>query len=160
MAYSGTGKTTFLEKLIPKLKAYGLKIAIVKHDGHRFDIDHEGKDSDRFTKAGADVTGLISSEKAVLMDNRTVDPEEFLKKIDGVDLILTEGFKHGPWPKIMLHRKENGKPMPLRPEECLAVISDVDVEDCENVFPLDDVGKTAAFLLQYIQQNMQHIENL
>ena len=136
MAYSGTGKTTFLEKLIPKLKAYGLKIAIVKHDGHRFDIDHEGKDSDRFTKAGADVTGLISSEKAVLMDNRTVDPEEFLKKIDGVDLIL--------------HRKENGKPMPLRPEECLAVISDVDVEDCENVFPLDDVGKTAFFLLQYI----------
>ena len=88
------------------------------------------------------------------------DPEEFLKKIDGVDLILTEGFKHGPWPKIMLHRKENGKPMPLRPEECLAVISDVDVEDCENVFPLDDVGKTAFFLLQYIQQNMQHIENL
>ncbi len=88
------------------------------------------------------------------------DPEEFLKKIDGVDLILTEGFKHGPWPKIMLHRKENGKPMPLRPEECLAVISDVDVEDCENVFPLDDVGKTAVFLLQYIQQNMQHIENL
>ena len=160
VAYSGTGKTTFLEKLIPKLKAYGLKIAIVKHDGHRFDIDHEGKDSDRFTKAGADVTGLISSEKAVLMDNRTVDPEEFLKKIDGVDLILTEGFKHGPWPKIMLHRKENGKPMPLRPEECLAVISDVDVEDCENVFPLDDVGKTAVFLLQYIQQNMQHIENL
>ena len=76
------------------------------------------------------MTGLISSEKAVLMDNRTVDPEEFLKKIDGVDLILTEGFKHGPWPKIMLHRKENGKPMPLRPEECLAVISDVDVEDC------------------------------
>lgn len=107
-------RRTFLEKLIPKLKAYGLKIAIVKHDGHRFDIDHEGKDSDRFTKAGADVTGLISSEKAVLMDNRTVDPEEFLKKIDGVDLILTEGFKHGPWPKIMLHRKETGKPMPLR----------------------------------------------
>lgn len=152
VAYSGTGKTTFLEKLIPKLKACGLKIAIVKHDGHRFDIDHEGKDSDRFTKAGADVTGLISSEKAVLMDNRTVDPEAFLKKIDGVDLILTEGFKHGPWPKIMLHRKETGKPMPLRPEECLAVISDVDVEDCENVFPLDDVEKTAEFLLQYIRR--------
>ena len=81
-------------------------------------------------------------------------------EIDGVDLILTEGFKHGPWPKIMLHRKENEKSMPLRPEECLVVISDVDVEDCENVFPLDDVGKTAVFLLQYIQQNMQHIENL
>ncbi len=151
IAYSGTGKTTFLERLIPKLKARGLKIAIVKHDGHRFEIDHEGKDSDRFTKAGADVTGLISSEKAVLMENRQTDPEEFLKKIDGVDLILTEGFKQGPWPKIMLHRKETGKPMPLLPEECLAVISDVEIPDCENVFPLEEIEKTADFLFRYIQ---------
>ena len=151
VAYSGTGKTTFLEKLIPKLKAYGLKIAIVTHDGHRFDIDHEGKDSDRFTKAGADVTGLISSEKAVLMENRQTDPEEFLKKIDGVDLILTEGFKQGPWPKIMLHRKGTGKPMPLLPEECLAVISDVEILDCENVFTLEEIEKTADFLFRYIQ---------
>ncbi len=151
VAYSGTGKTTFLERLIPKLKARGLKIAIVKHDGHRFEIDHEGKDSDRFTKAGADVTGLISAEKAVLMENRQTDPEEFLKKIDGVDLILTEGFKQGPWPKIMLHRKGTGKPMPLLPEECLAVISDVEVPDCENVFPLEEIEKTADFLFRYIQ---------
>ena len=151
VAYSGTGKTTFLERLIPKLKARGLKIAIVKHDGHRFEIDHEGKDSDRFTKAGADVTGLISSEKAVLMENRQTDPEEFLKKIDGVDLILTEGFKQGPWPKIMLHRKGTGKPMPLLPEECLAVISDVEILDCENVFPLEEIEKMADFLFRYIQ---------
>ena len=151
VAYSGTGKTTFLERLIPKLKARGLKIAIVKHDGHRFEIDHEGKDSDRFTKAGADVTGLISSEKAVLMENRQTDPEEFLKKIDGVDLILTEGFKQGPWPKIMLHRKGTGKTMPLLPEECLAVISDVEILDCENVFTLEEIEKTADFLFRYIQ---------
>lgn len=151
VAYSGTGKTTFLERLIPKLKARGLKIAIVKHDGHRFEIDHEGKDSDRFTKAGADVTGLISSEKAVLMENRQTDPEEFLKKIDGVDLILTEGFKQGSWPKIMLHRKGTGKPMPLLPEECLAVISDVEILDCKNVFPLEEIEKTADFLFRYIQ---------
>lgn len=151
VAYSGTGKTTFLERLIPKLKARGLKIAIVKHDGHRFEIDHEGKDSDRFTKAGADVTGLISSEKAVLMENRQTDPEDFLKKIDGVDLILTEGFKQGPWPKIMLHRKGTGKPMPLLPEECLAVISDVEILDCKNVFPLEEIEKTADFLFRYIQ---------
>ena len=140
-----------MERLIPKLKARGLKIAIVKHDGHRFEIDHEGKDSDRFTKAGADVTGLISSEKAVLMENRQTDPEDFLKKIDGVDLILTEGFKQGPWPKIMLHRKGNGKPMPLLPEECLAVISDAEVMDCENLFRLEETEKTADFLFRYVQ---------
>ena len=151
VAYSGTGKTTFLERLSPKLKARGLKIAIVKHDGHRFEIDHEGKDSDRFTKAGADVTGLISSEKAVLMENRQTDPEDFLKKIDGVDLILTEGFKQGPWPKIMLHRKGTGKPMPLLPEECLAVISDAEVMDCKNLFTLEEIEKTADFLFRYVQ---------
>lgn len=151
VAYSGTGKTTFLERLSPKLKARGLKIAIVKHDGHRFEIDHEGKDSDRFTKAGADVTGLISSEKAVLMENRQTDPEDFLKKIDGVDLILTEGFKQGPWPKIMLHRKGSGKPMPLLPEECLAVISDAEVMDCKNLFTLEEIEKTADFLFRYVQ---------
>lgn len=154
VAYSGTGKTTFLERLIPKLKARGLKIAIVKHDGHRFEIDHEGKDSDRFTKAGADVTGLISSEKAVLMENRQTDPEDFLKKIDGVDLILTEGFKQGPWPKIMLHRKGNGKPMTLLPEECLAVISDAEVMDCENLFTLEEAEKTADFLFRYVQNTL------
>lgn len=154
VAYSGTGKTTFLERLIPKLKARGLKIAIVKHDGHRFEIDHEGKDSDRFTKAGADVTGLISSEKAVLMENRQTDPKDFLKKIDGVDLILTEGFKQGPWPKIMLHRKGNGKPMPLLPEECLAVISDAEVMDCENLFTLEEAEKTADFLFRYVQNTL------
>ena len=154
VAYSGTGKTTFLERLIPKLKARGLKIAIVKHDGHRFEIDHEGKDSDRFTKAGADVTGLISSEKAVLMENRQTDPEDFLKKIDGVDPILTEGFKQGPWPKIMLHRKGNGKPMPLLPEECLAVISDAEVMDCKNLFTLEETEKTADFLFRYVQNTL------
>ena len=76
-----------------------------------------------------------------MMENRQTDPEDFLKKIAGVDLILTEGFKQGPWPKIMLHRKGSGKPMPLLPEECLAVISDAEVMDCENLFTLEqDTG--------------------
>lgn len=148
VAYSGTGKTTFLERLIPVLKEKGLRIAVVKHDGHRFEIDHEGKDSDRFTKAGADVTGLISSEKAVLMENREVSPGEFLKRIRDVDLIITEGFKKEQWPKIMLHRKGTDKAMPLPPKECLAVITDEEVRDCEHVFALEDIDKVAEFLVQ------------
>lgn len=152
VAYSGTGKTTFLEKLIPALKDRGLKIAIVKHDGHRFEIDHEGKDSDRFTKAGADVTGLISSEKAVLMENRGVSPEQFLAKIEGVDLILTEGFKKEKWPKIMLHRKGTGKPMPLEPRECLAVITDDEVEGCDRIFSPEDIEAVADFLINWTKK--------
>ena len=159
VAYSGTGKTTFLERLIPVLKEKGLRIAVVKHDGHQFEIDYEGKDSDRFTRAGADVTGLISSEKAVLMENRKISPEEFLKKIKDVDLIITEGFKKERWPKIMLHRKETGKTMPLPPEECLAMITDVDIKGCEHVFTLDDIGKTAEFLTAMCSKNCRRQED-
>ena len=65
-AWSGTGKTTLIEKLIRELKGRGLRIAVIKHDGHSFDIDHEGKDSWRFTKAGADITMISSAEKTAI----------------------------------------------------------------------------------------------
>ena len=86
-----------------------------------------------------------------MMENRQTDPEEFLKKIDGVDLILTEGFKQGPWPKIMLHRKGTGKPMLLLPEECLAVISDVEILDCKMCSHWKRLRKRQIFLFRYIQ---------
>ena len=60
-AYSGTGKTTLIEQIIPRLRAKGLQLAVIKHDGHRFDIDREGKDSWRFTRAGAEVTVISSA---------------------------------------------------------------------------------------------------
>ena len=96
-AYSGTGKTTFLEKLIPVLKARGLRLCVMKHDAHDFQVDREGKDSWRLTKDGADVTLLTNGQRAVLFENRPVDTEALLGKISDVDLILTEGYKHGPW---------------------------------------------------------------
>lgn len=150
VAFSGTGKTTFLEKLIPEIKKYGLRLAVVKHDAHDFQIDREGKDSWRMTAAGADVTGLISSTKAVLMENRPIEPETLIEKIEDVDLIITEGFKYRGWPKIMLHRVATGKPLPLRPEDCLAVVSDVPVEGCRSFFTLDDAEGVAALIVNYI----------
>lgn len=149
VAYSGTGKTTFLVRLIPELKKRGLKIAVVKHDAHDFEIDREGKDSYKITQAGADVTGLISDHKAVIMENRSVEAWKLLDRIEDVDLILTEGFKHGHWPKIMLHREETGKPIPVDPRECLAVVSDVHVEDAGKLFSFDDVSEVAAYLADY-----------
>mgnify|MGYP000072616355 FL=1 len=82
----------------------------MKHDAHEFEIDREGKDSYRLTAAGADVTGLISAKKAVLMENRPVLPAEIIGKIDQVDVILTEGFKAENWPKILVYRKDSGQP--------------------------------------------------
>jgi molybdopterin-guanine dinucleotide biosynthesis protein MobB len=125
VAYSNTGKTTLLEKLIPELGRRGYRTAVIKHDAHEFEIDREGKDSWRLTKAGAAVTVVASRTKAAIMENRFVPIEELIARIKDVDIILTEGYKHGPWPKIALCRSDNAKPFPLPPEDCLAVMSDL-----------------------------------
>ena len=71
-AYSGTGKTTLIEKVIQNLKHHGLRIAVIKHDGHRFEIDHEGKDSWRFSEAGADISIISSAEQTAVVEKRSL----------------------------------------------------------------------------------------
>ncbi len=147
VAYSGTGKTTLLEKLIPALKARGLRLAVMKHDAHDFDIDREGKDSDRLTKAGADMTLLTSPKKAVVMENRPVEPERLLDQVHDVDLILTEGFKFGDWKKILLVRGATGRGPALDPALCCAVVSDVPIETETPVFGLDETERLADWIV-------------
>lgn len=147
VAYSNTGKTTFLEKLVPELKKRGLRVAVYKHDGHDFDIDKEGKDSWRFTKAGADVTLISSKTKAVIMENRYVDPEELVSRITDVDIIIVEGWKSGPWKKIAMRRQANGKDFPVPVDECFALISDTPVDGYDNVFDINDVEGIADLLI-------------
>lgn len=157
VAFSNTGKTTLLEKLVPELKRRGLRVAVVKHDAHEFEIDHKGKDSWRMTQAGADVTAVASATKAVVMENRFKPIDELLGMIRDVDVILTEGYKHGPWPKIALQRRENGKPLPLPPEECLAIVSDMPVETATPVLGLDDIEKLADIILDYMKNEGRSI---
>ena len=97
IAWSDTGKTTYLENLIPALKKRGVRVAVIKHDGHDFDIDHEGTDSDRFTRAGADVSGIFSDTHTAILLNGHIEAEKliFLISMSGTaDLIITEGCKH------------------------------------------------------------------
>ena len=151
VAFSNTGKTTLLEKLIPELKRRGLRVAVVKHDAHEFDIDHEGKDSWRMTRAGADVTAVASSTKAAIMENRFIPIEELLERIRDVDIVLTEGYKRGPWPKIAIQRRDSGSPLPLPPEECLAVVSDMPVETKTPVLGLDDIPELADIIVAHMK---------
>lgn len=144
-AFSGAGKTTYLERLIPALKAHGLRVGIVKHHGHDTQLDQEGKDSWRFARAGADVTAVVSPGQAAFIENRGLDPEEAVNRIWGVDLILTEGYKHGPWPKIAICRGVGETTVPL--EECVAVVSDKPIDCTVPVFPLDDPEPMAAWLV-------------
>ena len=145
VAYSGTGKTTLIEKLVAELKARGFRTAVIKHDAHEFDIDHEGKDSWRFTRAGADVTVVVSDSKAAIMENRPVALEAILAKITDVDIIITEGYKSGGLPKIALSRSVTGKPLPVPPDQCFAIVTDAPGFDAPEYggvpcFGLDDAG--------------------
>ena len=117
--YSGSGKTTLLEKLIPQLTARGLKVSVIKHAHHGFDIDKPGKDSYRHREAGATEVLLSCGDRWALMHERRDEVEPSLNELIGhlspCDLVLIEGFKQEPVPKLEVYRPENGKP-PLFPE--------------------------------------------
>lgn len=152
-AYSGTGKTTFLEKLIPCLKDMGLRPAAVKHDGHDFRMDRPGTDTFRLAEAGAEAVAIVSGGGFALLERRSRTVEEIAGMLKDVDLILAEGFKHGPYPRIVLYRAGSGLPLAVEPERCLAVASDVPIQAPCPVFPLDDPKPLAEFLAEAVRGN-------
>lgn len=121
-AYSGTGKTTLLVQLIPELKKRGLRIAVIKHAHHNFDVDKPGKDSYELRKAGAAPMLISSSKRTVIMIDNEHEEEPELQNLlqhipaDSVDMVLVEGFKQWPFAKIELHREATGKPL-IYPED-------------------------------------------
>jgi molybdopterin-guanine dinucleotide biosynthesis protein B len=110
-----SGKTTLLEELIPRLTAAGLRVSLIKHAHHRFDIDHPGKDSYRLREAGCSEVLLISDQRWVLMHELRGAPEpsleEQIARFSDCDLVLVEGFKQTPIPKLEVHRPSVGKPL-------------------------------------------------
>ncbi len=118
VAFSGTGKTTLLTRLIRHLRERGVRLAAVKHSHHRFDIDIPGKDSYQLRKAGAGQMLVASRRRwALMVENADDDEEPSLNELighfdqSGIDLILVEGFKHERFAKIELHRPELGHPL-------------------------------------------------
>ena len=153
VARSGTGKTTLLEKLVPLLKARGYRVGVIKHDAHRFDIDHPGKDSHRLTAAGADTMLIAAGDKLALVKQHAAAPpvEELLATyFPDVDIVLTEGFSLGGLPKIELHRGELGRPLICRGDRddltLLAVASDVPLALDVPVLDLNDASAIVDFI--------------
>lgn len=154
VAHSGTGKTTLLERLIPVLKEQGYRVGAIKHDAHRFEIDHPGKDSYRLTAAGADSMLLCSGEKlALVRRHQQPPPIEALLELCGsdLDIILTEGFKQSYLPKIELHRDSLGRPLICRGERhdetLIAVASDTPLELDVPLLDLNDPQQIADFII-------------
>lgn len=149
-AFSGTGKTTLLKKIIPLLKEQGVRIGMIKHAHHDFDIDQPGKDSYELRKAGAEQMLIASSRRWALMVEtpglNEADLTALLQQLDqsSLDLILVEGFKHVPFLKIELHRDSLDKPY-LYPDDdtiiALAIENSKAPVDCR--LPLLDINNPA-----------------
>jgi molybdopterin-guanine dinucleotide biosynthesis protein B len=147
---SGAGKTTLIERLLPALKARGVSVATLKHHAHAEGVDRPGKDTWRHFEAGADRVGLSSPAQAAYFERREEEmpPGEFVAAFfRGADLVLTEGFKRGPFPKIEVARRALSTELVSTPEGGLvAVAADFDPGAPVPRFALDDVESLADFL--------------
>ena len=162
-AFSGTGKTTLLTHLLPLLKNRGLRVGVVKHAHHRFDIDYPGKDSYELRLAGASQM-LVASRKRMAWVKETQEnrPEPVLEEAllaletEHLDLVLVEGFKQAAIPKIELHRASLGKPL-MYPSmsDIIAIATDAPLADKNINLPLLNLNQPveiAEFIIETILQ--------
>ena len=122
-----SGKTTFLAALIPELKALGLRVAVIKHDGHSFLPDREGTDTFRLLEAGAMGTAVFDGEKFQAVKYARVSEAELSALFPEADLILLEGFKYSSWPKIEILRGAVSREPVCDPSTLLALVTDTEV---------------------------------
>jgi molybdopterin-guanine dinucleotide biosynthesis protein B len=153
VGFSGSGKTTYIERLIPVLVSLGLKVGVIKHHSHDFEMDMPGKDTWRHRKAGAAVTVISSPARIgmVMEVDHDHSPEELALLMKGVDLILTEGYKRGPFPKIEIFRPEateNQTPFCLDDPELLAVVTRERLSLPVPVFDFEDLEGVAGLIVR------------
>ena len=152
---SGAGKTALLEKLIRELKARGYRVATVKHDAHSFDIDHPGKDTWRHAQAGSDHVVIASPARLARIQRieRELTLPEIAATINDVDLILTEGYKRGPAPKIEVSRAEKGSELLCTRDELVAIAADRSFDMDVPQFGLDDAAGLVDLVVQRFLTN-------
>jgi len=152
VAKSGSGKTTILEKVITSLKIKGYKLAVIKHDAHRFDMDKPGKDTWRMSQAGADIVAISSPEKVAVIEKveeeRTLDA--VIASLSKVDIILTEGFKRSNKPKIEISRSDVDKELLCEPNELLAIASDISWDVGVPCYHINDVDGVVSEVIKYV----------
>jgi molybdopterin-guanine dinucleotide biosynthesis protein B len=153
--WSGSGKTTLMTALVPELMARGLSVSTIKHAHHEFDVDRPGKDSWRHRQAGAHQVMVASSRRWALMHELRDAPEpsldELVAHMSPVDLLLVEGWKRHPHPKIEVHRPALGKPL-LYPEDpwVVAIASDEALTAPVPLLPLGDPRAVASFISAHL----------
>jgi molybdopterin-guanine dinucleotide biosynthesis protein B len=153
--WSGSGKTTLIEQLIPRFVGRGLKVSLIKHAHHSFDVDQPGKDSYRHRQAGCSEVIVTSSRRWVVMHELRGTPEptmaEQIKHLSPCDLLLVEGFKYEPIPKMEIYREQVGEPL-LHPHDphIVAVASDRKIDTQLPQLNLNDHKAVAEFVLRHV----------
>ncbi len=152
---SGSGKTLFLEKLIPRLEEMGCRVGTIKHDVHGFDIDRPGKDTWRHKQAGAELVLISSPWKLALI--KDVEEERELdelrdKYLEGIDIALTEGYKSGDKPKVEIYRpaEHDGPLCSEEDDDLLTTVINEECEDCDEdeIFSGEEVTRVAELLVK------------
>lgn len=155
---SGSGKTTFLTQLIPELNARGYRVAVIKHHPHTgLETDTPGKDTWRLAQAGAVHVTLAAPDQLVHHQKLTREwsPEEIAATIQGVDLILTEGYKEENLPKVEINRRTHHPTLVSPMADLLAVVSDQRFDVPTPQFDLEDVSGVADLIEDYIASQSQ-----
>jgi molybdopterin-guanine dinucleotide biosynthesis protein B len=152
--WSGAGKTTLISRVIPYLRQQGLRVSVIKHAHHEFDVDVPGKDSWVHRQSGAEEVLVSSANRWALMHELRGAAEpalpELLRKISRVDLVVIEGFKSEPHRKIEVHRQANGKPLLFPGDPAIAgIATDAALETTLPVAHLDDIPAVAAMMRQF-----------
>ena len=158
-AYSGTGKTTLIKKVVKTLKELNYRVSVIKHAHHNFDIDQPGKDSFEIRASGAENMLISSSKRWALMHENIGDSElklidllKILKNLDS-DIILIEGFKSENFPKIELYRKEIGKELLCTSDKnivALATDSDIKINNDIKILDINNTKQIVDYIIEYL----------
>jgi molybdopterin-guanine dinucleotide biosynthesis protein MobB len=153
VGWKNNGKTTLVERLVAHLTGQGLRVSTVKHAHHEVDLDQPGKDTWRHREAGAQEVVLATARRWAVIHELRGAPEpsldELLARLSPVDLVLVEGFKRFPHPKIEVHRKERGTPLLAAEDPTVVALATDDATHASLLpsFHLDDVPAIAGFIL-------------
>jgi molybdopterin-guanine dinucleotide biosynthesis protein MobB len=154
VAKSGSGKTTLLEKVIRILKEKNITLAVIKHDAHSFEMDKPGKDTWRHAQAGADIIAISSPEKFAMIEKREQELtlDEIIDRIEGVDLIITEGYKRENKPKIEVFRSAAHSTLLCEPHELIAIASDIPWDLGVPCYHIDDAKGIAEEIISFMEK--------
>ncbi|MGE4480491.1 molybdopterin-guanine dinucleotide biosynthesis protein B [Acidocella sp.] len=152
--WSGAGKTTLIASLIPLFKARGIGVSSIKHAHHGVTLDKPGKDSFIHAEAGAREVILATDGGFALFSHAETPLPLLVSRLSPVDLVLVEGFKSAPMPRLAVYRPSLGKPAPWPDPHLLAVASDAPLPDCPvPVLPLGAPPRIADFLIRVLGLN-------